>query len=338
MSRKPNVWVTRLIPEGGLELIREACEVEVWTEELPPPREVLLEKVRGRDGLLCLLTDRIDAAVMDAAGPSLKVISNLAVGYDNVDVAAATARGIPVGNTPGVLTETTADMAFALLMAAARRIVEGVDYVRAGRWRTWGPMLLLGYDVHGATLGIVGMGRIGQAVARRAAGFEMRILYFDPYCDPGKIPPGIEATCCTLEELLAEADFVSLHVPLTPETYRLINAERLAQMKPTAVLVNTSRGPVVDTEALYQALASGQIAYAALDVTDPEPLPADHKLLTLPNCLVVPHIASASWATRTRMAQMAAENLMAGLRGERLPHCVNPEVYGSQPGQSEPER
>lgn len=324
MGRKPNVWVTRLIPEGGLELIRQVCEVEVWMEELPPSREVLLEKVHDRDGLLCLLTDRIDAAVMDAAGPSLKVISNLAVGYDNVDVAAATARGIPVGNTPGVLTETTADMAFALLMAAARRIAEGVDYVRAGRWRTWGPMLLLGYDVHRATLGIVGMGRIGQAVARRAAGFEMRVLYFDPYCDPGKIPPGIEATCCTLDKLLAEADFVSLHVPLTSDTYRLINAERLAQMKPTAVLVNTSRGPVVDTEALYQALASGQIAYAALDVTDPEPLPADHKLLTLPNCLVVPHIASASWATRTRMARMAAENLIAGLRGGAIAQLREP--------------
>lgn len=326
---KPRVFVTRLIPEGGLELIRQACEVEVWMDELPPPREALLEQVHSRDGLLCLLTDRIDAAVMDAAGPSLKVISNLAVGYDNVDIAAATARGIPVGNTPGVLTETTADMAFALLMAAARRIVEAADYVRAGKWRTWGPMLLLGHDVHQATLGIVGMGRIGQAVARRAAGFEMRVVYFDPYCDPGKMPPGIQATCCTLDELLAEADFVSLHVPLTLETYHLLNAERLASMKPTAVLVNTSRGPVVDTEALYQALASGQIAYAALDVTDPEPLPANHKLLTLPNCLIVPHIASASWATRTRMARMAAENLMAGLRGERLPHCVNPEVYRS---------
>ncbi|MGQ9599953.1 MAG: 2-hydroxyacid dehydrogenase [Anaerolineae bacterium] len=333
---KPRVFVTRLIPEGGLELIRQACKVEVWMDELPPPREALLEQVHGRDGLLCLLTDRIDAAVMDAAGPSLKVISNLAVGYDNVDIAAATARGIPVGNTPGVLTETTADMAFALLMAAARRIVEAADYVRAGKWRTWGPMLLLGHDVHQATLGIVGMGRIGQAVARRAAGFEMRVVYFDPYCDPGKMPPGIQATCCTLDELLAEADFVSLHVPLTLETYHLLNAERLASMKPTAVLVNTSRGPVVDTEALYQALASGQIAYAALDVTDPEPLPANHKLLTLPNCLIVPHIASASWATRTRMARMAAENLMAGLRGEQLPHCVNPEVYGSHAGSGGP--
>jgi len=324
---KPKVFVTRLIPEGGLELIRRACEVEVWPGELPPPRQVLLDRVRGLDGLLCLLTDRVDAELLDVAGPQLKVVSNMAVGYDNVDVAAATARGIPVGNTPGVLTETTADMAFALLMAAARRIVEGADYVRAGKWHTWSPTLLLGYDVHGATLGLVGLGRIGRAVARRAAGFEMRILYFDPYCDAGQAPFVDLVPCCRLDDLLAEADFVSLHVPLTAETYHLIGAEALSKMKPTAVLINTSRGPVVDSEALYQALKEGRIACAALDVTDPEPLPADHKLLTLPNCLVVPHIASASHATRTRMAVMAAENLLAGLRGERLPNCVNPEVY-----------
>jgi glyoxylate reductase len=255
------------------------------------------------------------------------VISNYAVGYDNVDLAAATVRGIPVGNTPGVLTETTADMAFALLMAAARRVVEGAEYARAGRWRTWGPTLLLGHDVHGATLGIVGMGRIGQAVTRRASGFEMRVVYFDPYCDSGKGPFVDVAVRCSLDELLAEADFISLHVPLSKETYHLIDANALAKTKPTAVLINTSRGPVVDHDALYEALVAGRIAYAALDVTEPEPLPADHRLLTLPNCLVVPHIASASWATRTRMAVMAAENLLAGLRGERLPHCVNPEVY-----------
>jgi glyoxylate reductase len=324
---RPRVFVTRLIPIGGLDLVREACDAEVWPDELPPPREVLLAKVRGADGLLCLLTDRVDAELLDAAGPQLKVVSNYAVGYDNVDVAAATARGIPVGNTPGVLTETTADMAFALLMAAARRIVEGADYVRAGRWRTWGPTLFLGHDVHGATLGIVGMGRIGQALARRAAGFDMRIIYFDPYCDPDKAPFVGVGLRCELDELLAESDFVSLHVPLTEDAHHLINAETLNKMKPTAVLVNTSRGPVVDPDALYDALQAGTIAYAALDVTDPEPLPADHKLLSLLNCLVVPHIASASHATRTRMAVMAAENLLAGLRGERLPNCVNPEVY-----------
>jgi lactate dehydrogenase-like 2-hydroxyacid dehydrogenase len=324
---KPKAFVTRLIPAAGLDLIHKGCNAEVWPDELPPPREVLFDKVRGVDGLLSLLTDRVDAELLDAAGPQLKVVSNYAVGYDNVDVAAATARGIPVGNTPGVLTETTADMAFALLMAAARRIVEGADYVRAGKWRTWGPTLLLGHDVHGATLGIVGMGRIGQALARRATGFDMRIVYFDPYCDASKAPFVGVGPRCDLDELLAESDFVSLHVPLTEDTQHLINAGALAKMKSTAVLVNTSRGPVVDPDALYDALYNGQIAYAALDVTDPEPLPADHKLLSLPNCLVVPHIASASHATRTRMACMAAENLLAGLRGERLPNCVNPEVY-----------
>jgi lactate dehydrogenase-like 2-hydroxyacid dehydrogenase len=283
--------------------------------------------VKGVDGLLCLLTDQIDQELLEVAGPQLQVISNYAVGYDNVDVGAATARGIPVGNTPGVLTETTADMAFALLMAAARRVVEGAEYVRAGKWRTWGPKLLLGYDVHGATLGIVGMGRIGSAVARRAAGFGMRILYYDPYCDPDKAPFVGVAVRCELDKLLSEADFVSLHVPLGDDTQHMINAETLRAMKRSAVLINTSRGPVVDPDALFDALSSGQIAYAALDVTEPEPLPGDHKLLTLPNCLVVPHIASASWATRTRMAEMAAENLLAGLEGKRLPNCVNPEVY-----------
>jgi glyoxylate reductase len=324
---KPKVYVTRRIPEDGLDLLRQTCEVEVWAGDMPPAREVLLGGVRGVDGLLCLLTDAIDGELMDRAGSQLKVVSNYAVGHDNIDLAAATGRGIPVGHTPGVLTETTADMAFALLMASARRVVEGVEYVRAGKWRTWGPRLLLGHDVHGATLGIIGMGRIGQAVARRAAGFGMRILFFDPFCDPGKAPFVDVGLRCDLEELLAESDFVSLHVPLTQDTRQLVNAETLASMKSTAVLINTARGPVVDSDALYDALAAGQIAYAALDVTDPEPLPADHKLLTLPNCLVVPHIASASWATRGRMAVMAAENLLAGLHDERLPHCANPEVY-----------
>jgi glyoxylate reductase len=325
---KPRVFVTRLIPEGGLALVRQACDAEIWAGETPPSREVLLQKVRGVDGLLCLLTDPVDGEVMDAAGPGLRVISNFAVGYDNVDVAGATERGIPVGNTPGVLTETTADMAFALLMAAARRVVEGADYVRAGKWRTWGPTLLLGHDVHGATLGIVGMGRIGRALAQRASGFEMRVLYYDPYCDEDKGQDRGAVVRCSLDELLAESDFVSVHVPLTADTHHLIDAAALGAMKPTAVLVNTSRGPVVDMDALYDALKADTIAYAALDVTDPEPLPANHKLLALPNCLVVPHIASASHATRTRMAVMAAENLLAGLRGERLPNCVNPMVYG----------
>jgi glyoxylate reductase len=326
---KPEVFVTREIPAGGLEMVLEACQAEVWTGEMPPPRDVILEKVSGIDGLLSLLTDQIDAEVMDAAGPGLKVISNYAVGYDNVDVAAATARAIPVGNTPEVLSETTADMAFALLMAAARRVVEGAAYVKAGRWRTWGPKLLLGQDVYGATLGIVGMGRIGGKVAHRATGFDMNILYFDPFCDPDKAPFVGPAVRCDLGDLLAESDFVSLHIPLSDDTEYMIGAEALAMMKPTAVLINTSRGAVVDSDALYDALVEGQIAYAALDVTDPEPLPSDHKLLTLDNCLVVPHIASASHATRTKMAILAVENLLAGLEGRRLPNCVNPEVYGN---------
>jgi lactate dehydrogenase-like 2-hydroxyacid dehydrogenase len=321
------VFVAREIPDAGLDAVLRETDVDVWREEMPPPRDVLLARVEGVAGLLSLLTDRVDAELMEAAGPGLKVISNYAVGYDNVDVDAATARGIPVGNTPGVLTETTADMAFALLMAAARRIVEGAEYVQAGKWRTWGPKLLLGHDVHGATLGIVGMGRIGTAVTRRAVGFGMRVIYFDPYCDDTKAPFVQTALRCSLDDLLGEADFVSLHVPLTDDTQHMIDARALAQMKPSAILINTSRGPVVDTDALYDALVSGEIAYAALDVTDPEPLPADHKLLALHNCLVLPHLGSASLATRARMAEMAAANLLAGLRGERLPNCVNPEVY-----------
>ncbi len=324
---KPKVFVSRALPDEGLALMADVCHVEVWPQETPPPREMLLEKVRGIDGLLSLLEDQVDGPLLDAAGPQLKVISNYAVGFDNVDVAAATARGIPVGNTPGVLTETTADLAFALLMAGARRLVEAAAYVQAGKWRSWHPTLLLGHDVHGATLGIVGMGRIGQALARRASGFGMKVLYYDPFCDANKGLDVQAEVCCSLPDLLAKSDFVSLHVPLTDQTRHLIDAEALGQMKPTAVLVNTSRGPVIDMEALYDALSKDQIAYAALDVTEPEPLPADHKLLSLPNCLVVPHIGSASVATRRRMAVMAAENLLAGLKGERLPHCVNPQVY-----------
>ncbi|MCX7706696.1 MAG: D-glycerate dehydrogenase, partial [Anaerolineae bacterium] len=254
---KPKVFVTRIIPEKGLKLVQEFCDVDLWADELPPPRDVLLARVRGVEGMLCLLTDRIDAEVMDAAGPSLKVISNHAVGYDNIDVPAATARGIPVGNTPGILTDATADFAFALLLAAARRLVEGEHFVRAGRWKTWGPSLLLGQDVYGATLGLIGFGRIGQAMARRAVGFAMRVLYYDPSLP--QPPAGLEATPVDLTTLLQESDFVSLHVPLTPQTRGLINHETLALMKPTAVLINTARGPVVDQAALYEALRDGRI-------------------------------------------------------------------------------
>ena len=326
MSRA-KVFVSRVIPEDGLARIREATDATIWPGELPPPRGDLLRSIEGCDGVLTLLTDRVDDEFLDRAGSQLKVVSNFAVGFDNVDVVACTRRGIPVGNTPGVLTETTADLAWALLMAAARRLPEGDRYVRDGKWQTWGPMLLMGPDVHGATLGIVGFGRIGQAMARRAKGFGMRILYHDLERAPKSVEAEFDATFMTLDGLLPESDFVSLHTVLSAETKGLINAERLGWMKPTAILVNTARGPVVDSMALVDALRSGTIAGAALDVTDPEPLPADHPLLRLDNCLVVPHIASASRATRGKMAAMAAANLLAGLRGDRLPTPVNPEVY-----------
>jgi lactate dehydrogenase-like 2-hydroxyacid dehydrogenase len=277
--------------------------------------------------MLTLLTDIVDDELLDAAGPQLKVVSNYAVGFDNIDVDACTRRGIPAGNTPGVLTETTADLAFALLMAAARRLDEGSRYVRAGRWKTWGPLLLLGVDVHGATLGVVGFGRIGREMAKRGAGFGMRVLYHDVQPASAEDERALHATHVDIDTLLAEADFVTLHVNLTDETRHLIGADALARMKPTAVLINTSRGPVVDHVALHAALRDGRIFAAALDVTDPEPLPADSPLLALDNCLVVPHVASASRVTRGRMAAMAADNLLAGLRGERLPTCINPQVY-----------
>ena len=325
---RPRVFVTRVIPDEGLDPVREACEVDLWTEELPPPRDELLRRVAGVDGLLSLLTDAVDDELLDAAGAQLKVVSNFAVGFDNIDVEACTRRRIPAGNTPGVLTETTADLAFALLMAAARRIPEGVDHVRDGRWLTWGPMLLMGVDVHGATLGIVGFGRIGREMARRAGGFGMRILYQDVHPATAEDEAQLGARRVEMDELLRESDFISLHVNLTDETHHLIDADALRAMKPTAVLVNTSRGPVVDPDALESALRGGEIFAAGLDVTDPEPLPSDHPLVALPNCIVVPHIASASRVTRGKMAAMAAANLLSGVRGERLPTPINPEVYG----------
>lgn len=319
---KPTVFVTRIILDKGLDLVLARCQVDLWTEALPPPRHELIKRVQGKDGLLCLLTDRIDGEVMDAAGPQLKVISNHAVGFDNIDIAAATARGLPVGHTPGILTEATADFAFALLLAAARRVVEGDRYTRRGEWKTWGPSVLLGPDLSGATLGIVGYGRIGQAMAKRARGFDMRLLYHTS--NPNPALPG---AAVDLETLLRESDFVSVHTPLTPETHHLFNRKTLGLMKPSAVLINTARGPIVDPEALYKALQQGQIFAAALDVTDPEPLPPDSPLLELDNLIITPHIASASKPTRDKMAEMAARNLIAGLQGERLPHCVNPQVY-----------
>lgn len=325
---RPKVFVTRLISEKGLEIIRGACDVDLWRAELAPTREELLGHVRNVDGLLCLLTDKIDGEVMDEAGSRLKVISNHAVGYDNIDVNAATARGIPVGNTPGVLTDATADFAFALMMAVARRIPEAERYVHDGKWKTWGPLLLLGVDIQGATLGLIGFGRIGKAMARRAAGFDMRVIYYDP--KEAEPEPGFKATRVEFETLLEDADFISLHTPLTPDTHHLIDSEAFSRMKSSAVLINTSRGPVVDPEALFEALKEKRIFGAGLDVTEPEPIPMNSPLLTLDNIVVVPHIASASRTSRDQMAWMAAQNLVAGLKGERLPNCVNPQVY-SQP-------
>jgi glyoxylate reductase len=283
--------------------------VEVWPGRSPPAPADLHAACREADGLLCLLTDRVDRELL-AAAPRLRAVAVMAVGVDNIDLGACAERGVAVGNTPGVLTETTADLAFALLLAAARRVAEGDAAVRAGEWTAWDPAGFLGEEVHGATLGVVGMGRIGSAVARRAEGFGMRVV-------------GAGSSNGELDRLLAESDFVSLHVPLTDATRRLIGERELRAMKPTAIVVNTARGPVVDTGALVRALREGWIAGAALDVTDPEPLPADHPLLATRRALVTPHIGSASRRTRELMASMAVDNLLAGLRGERMPHPVS---------------
>jgi glyoxylate reductase len=323
---KPNVFVTRIIPGPGLTMIQKISQVEVWQEEVPPPYEVLFEKIQGLDGLLCLLTDRIDRDLILSAGESLKVISQMAVGYDNIDMDAATERRIPVGHTPGVLTDATADFAWALLMSAARRVVEADKFTREGRWVTWGPTLLMGADVAGATLGIVGLGRIGQAIARRASGFEMRVIYYDLQRHQD-IEEELGLAFVEFDELLRQSDFISIHTPLSEDTYHLFGTDQFRSMKKTAILINSARGPIVDPNALYHALIDDEIAYAALDVTEPEPIPMDDPLLTLDNIIITPHIASSSLYARTKMATMAAENLIAGLRGERLPHCVNPEVY-----------
>jgi glyoxylate reductase len=313
MGAHPRVFVTRQLPGGALGRLAADHDVEVWPERVPPPRDELLKRAPELEGLLSLLTDRVDAELMDAA-PRLRAISNYAVGVDNVDVEAATARGIPVGNTPDVLTESTADLALALMLAIVRRLAEGEAFVRAGKWATWEPGLMLGRDLHGATVGIVGYGRIGQAVGHRLEGFGCELLTTGA---SGGVP---------LAELLERSDFVTLHTPLTPQTRGLIDADALRRMKPTAYLVNTARGPIVDTAALAHALHAGEIAGAALDVTDPEPLPGDHPLLDAPNLLVVPHVGSATVATREKMADMAVDNLLAGLAGEPMPHQVTPQA------------
>jgi len=326
---KPRVFVSRLMAQEGLDKIAQSTEMEVWPEELPPPYEVLLEKARDAEGLITLLSDRIDATLMDTAS-KLKVVSNLAVGYDNISVAEATKRHILVSNTPGVLTGTTADLAFALLMSAARRVVEADNYTRKGQWKTWGPKILLGQDIHNATLGIIGLGRIGIEVAKRGRGFSMKVLYYDEIrrSEEEERQLGVEYVP-ELAKLLSSADFISVHIPLIPQTRHLIGAAEFALMKPTAVFINTSRGPVVDQRALYEALKSGKIFAAGIDVTEVEPIPPDDPLLTLDNIIITPHIASGSFTTRENMALLAAENLLAGLRGEIPPTCVNPEALKS---------
>lgn len=326
---RAKIYITRRIAQQALDMLNEVAEIKIWDREMPPSREVLIDKISEVDGLLSLLTDRIDASLMDLA-PKLKIISNLAVGYDNIDIPEATRRGILVSNTPGVLTETTADFAFALLMAAARRLVEADKFTRKGRWRTWDPMLLLGQDIHHATLGIIGFGRIGIEVARRAKGFDMRVLYHDEIRKTREESEiGVEYTP-KLADLLSQSDFISLHVPLMPKTHHLIGSDAFALMKSTAVLINTARGSIVDPGALYQALSSRRIFAAAVDVTDPEPINHDSPFLSLDNLIITPHIASASTFTRTEMAKMAATNLIAGLQGQVPPNCVNPESLSNK--------
>ncbi|HEX6029923.1 MAG TPA: D-glycerate dehydrogenase [Tepidiformaceae bacterium] len=315
------VFVTREVPGRAIDMLRGAGhEVDVWPDALPPPPDVLRERVSSADAVLALLTDRFDEDLL-AAAPRLRIIANMAVGYDNVNPAVAAAAGVWVSNTPGVLAETTADFAFALMLAAARQVVASERDTRAGGWKTWSPTAFLGPDVHGATLGIVGLGEIGRQVAKRARGFEMRVLAATRTPrEADERDLGVRHVAP--DELLAESDFVSLHVPLTPDTRGLFGRDAFHLMKRTAVLVNTARGPVVDQDALVDALRAGEIAGAALDVTDPEPLPLEHPLFSLANVIITPHIASASVATRSRMAEMAASNILAALAGEHPPNAL----------------
>lgn len=326
---RPKVFVARRIPAAGLDAIAAACDVDVWPDRLPPPADALRDRVKDCDGLVSLLTDRVDAALLDAA-PRLKVVSNFAVGFNNVDVPACTARGVCVGNTPGVLTDATADIAVTLLTAAARRLGESNTDAKEGRWLTWEPLGWLGQDLGGRTLGIVGMGRIGFATAKRLhAGWGMKVLY-TARTDKPDADRELGAKRVDLDTLLAESDFVSVHADLNPTTKGLFGREQFGKMKRSAVFVNTSRGPLVDQVALAEALRTGTIFAAGLDVTDPEPLPPDHELFKLPNCVIAPHIASATVDTRNAMARLCAANLLAGVKGEPLPHWVNPDAAGNR--------
>ena len=320
---KPRILVTRRIPAAALARMEQSATLEVWPHSDPPPPEQLHELVGRCTGLLCLLTDRIDRPLLDAA-PHLKVVSTLSVGYDHIDLAACTQRGIAVGYPPGVLTQATADFAFALILAVARRIAEGAALARSGGWTTWDPMALLGLEVSNSTLGILGLGRIGEAVARRARGFDARLIYCDPAPNPA-LEQSLGLERVDFPTLLARSDVLTLHPQLTPQTQGVIDSQALRSMKPTAILINTARGRLVQTQALVQALEQGWIAGAGLDVTDPEPLPAGHPLYGFPNCLITPHIASATLTTRGKMAEMAADNLLAGLQGVPLPYPVPAE-------------
>ncbi len=322
---KPRVLITRQLPDAALAVVRGECDLQYDASDTALSPQALQQAIADKSGMICLVTDRIDSTVVEAA-PALKVIAAVAVGYDNIDVEAATRQGIVVTNTPGILTESSADLAWGLLFSIARRITEGDRYIRAGRWREWRLMLMTGHDVYERTLGIVGMGRIGQALARRARGCGMRIIYHNRNQLDTVLEAELGATWMPLETLLGTADFVSLHVPLSADTTHYIGESELRQMQSTAYLLNTARGPIVDEEALIRALQEGWIAGAALDVFEDEPnVPL--ALMELENVVLVPHIGSASVATRTRMAVVAAQNLMAALRGERPPHVVNPEVF-----------
>ncbi|NOU91641.1 D-glycerate dehydrogenase [Paenibacillus sp. LMG 31456] len=319
------IYITRKLPEAALAKIKQHCDVSIWDEEdTAVPREVLQEQLKDADGLLCLLTERIDEQLLEAA-PNLKVISNMAVGYNNIDVEAATKRGIAVTNTPGVLTETTADLTFALMLATSRRLIEASDYLRQGQWKTWSPMQLTGQDIYGATLGIIGMGRIGESVAKRAKGFDMELLYYNR-SRKLEAEKTYGMTYADMDTLLSQSDFIVVLTPYSPETVNLIDREQFARMKHTAVLINTARGGIVNEDALYDALTGGRIWAAGLDVFETEPLQPSHRLLKLPNVVAMPHIGSASIKTRTRMAMLAAENLILGVSGTRPLHLVNPEI------------